>query len=152
MNKRISRRELKNRIHIQNLQIDQIKYAFEVEKKKRIEIQNRFRQIGSDPELVELHGIPCIEKEIELQPWGEYILTDDFRKDAIVAAEERLAGSIAKELMEANIIRFIVKGPDEYCVPFDRYGTVAAKLYCIPWEQVVTRKLKINFFRGGTEE
>ena len=148
MNKRISRRELKNRIHIQNLQIEQIKDALEEENNKRIEIQNRFRELGSDPELEGVQGVPCIEKEVEWQQWGQYILTDDFRREVIEAAEERLVESIAKGLIEENIIRFIVREPEAHSSPFDRCVTVAAKLYCIPWEKVTTRKLKI---RGGTE-
>lgn len=152
MNKRISRRELKNRIRELKYQNDQFNYIYEDEKKKRIEIENRFRALGSDPELEGLYGIPCIEKEVELQPWGNYAIIDTNDREAVEAAEERLVESIVKGLMEENIIRFIVRESSHSGGPFDDLGTVAARLYCIPWEQVTTRKLKINSFRGGTEE
>ena len=101
--------------------------------------KERFHKIGSNIKTIETgkYG-PVVTMKWEIKPeqWGNYI------KLPVEAIEtmlrNKIIDSIAKGLIENNIIQFIIREPNENN-PLERYGTYAAKMYVVPWEQMAEK-------------
>ena len=129
------------------------KKAFLAEQEKKLEhnrreeadeeakyYRERLLKFGSNVKTVEPSKgkyVECIKWELEPQQWGQYAVTGqdvDVLK-VLPEIKERVVKSIAKSLIERNIVQFVLKCNEEYD-PFNEYGTVGAKLYVVPWEQM----------------
>lgn len=136
MGKRISRRELKEKIRDLSfkLRTEQQKYAtLHMEHKV---LQKRFMDLGSKAESYDVKGagIHCIE--IKPEPVGTYACMEQDMEESLNLVElisERLAYDIAKGLIKSNAIQ-IIKNDD---VIFG--NTIGAKLWVIPWDKMVKK-------------
>lgn len=137
MAKRISRRELKEKIR--NLEYLNKTYAWSLDdyRQKYKELEKRFQELGSKVEMFNLKGsgIECIE--IEPQPWGQYCRLAGYVPEAqMPAVKERLISQIVRGLMETNLVQIIDHSGWE---PFEE-KTIGAKLYVVPWEKLVKKE------------
>ena len=135
MAKRISRKELKEKIR--SLEYLNKVYRWNADNycKKYEELKKRFQELGSKAEMFDLKGpgIECIE--IEPQQWGQYsMLSDNIPDAALPQVKERLITQIARGLMEANLVQII----NSEAGPFGG-KTMGAKLYVVPWEKLVKK-------------
>ena len=106
--------------------------------------KDRFRKFGSNVDTVEPDSgklVQMLKWEIEPQPWGTYALVDPHINERVIEQRKRqLAENIARGLIERDILQFIVKSADYDC-PLTKHGTIAAKLYAVPWEQMPHSKI-----------
>ena len=104
--------------------------------------RHRFREIGSRVETIDPGPgkIKMLKWTVSPEQLGNYIrvLQDDSIYGNIEEYIFDLAESIAKGIIDNNLLQIIVKEADDG--PLDRYGTIAAKLYVVPWEQMTDRK------------
>lgn len=109
---------------------------------KADEYAKRFREFGKNVETTEEvpEGGPVsiIKWNMKAEQFGQYVclLPEEVYKNRedVKYIERSLAESIAKGLLETNMIQFIYRGPCGLD-PLAEYATYAAKLYVIPWEQ-----------------
>ena len=134
-----------------------LKYAA-VEKGKRIEAEdkaeyykNRFKQFGNNVKTVEPDSgklVVCEKWEIKPQDYGHYACITDLSEVQEEMIIKELAQSIAKSLLENDLVQFI---SNRNCLadgPIKPGGTVAAKLYVVPWEMMPhDRRNKIELFK-----
>ena len=138
MAKRISRRELKEKIR--NLKIDlDIALSRKEEAIDRLEeLQKRFDEMGSRVETYDVQGgaIECIE--IKPQTWGTYEAFcghQEFSKEQLDEIKRRLVSSLADGMMKWNLVQIIAHDGLTPISP----ATVGAKLYVVPWDKMVKK-------------
>lgn len=110
--------------------------------------KNRFREFGSNVETIEPGSgtLQMLKWQLKAEAWGQYIRLDDriveaHDKETIQKImSEEIVRKIAEGLIERNLVQFLIKDP-VVSDPLNRYGTYAAKLYVVPWEQVPHRKI-----------
>ena len=111
--------------------------------------RKRFRDFGSNVGTVEPDNgkiVQMLKWELKPQAWGQYCVVDDVliekndMETVYRVLEDKVIKGIAKGLIERNLVQFISKGPDAFD-PLNRYGTYAAKLYVVPWEQMPHGKI-----------
>jgi hypothetical protein len=108
--------------------------------------KDRLQSIGKNMQTVDVNSevIRTIKWEIHPQAWGEYVCID---LDSIVSAhdekyllaimQEKAVNHIARGLIEKDLVQFIIKNQDmDISDPLNQCGTLAAKLYVIPWERM----------------
>ena len=109
---------------------------------ERDRYKERFRRFGTNVVTIEPDNgkaLRMVKWEINPETYGNYMTL--MEPDLLMQSEiqrriqEELVRSIVKGLMEANMVQFISKGRNEFD-PIQRFCTVAAKLYVVPWEQV----------------
>lgn len=131
--------------------------CLEEEKKK---VEKRLEIAGTETETVEEEfGMVQIIRAQAI-PYGIYTRVNKIHLDELSSTEllneltsikQELTNEIAKALIEQNIVQFIIKEPGMYDGPFEaivqEFGTVGAKLYVIPWEQMRTTGRTIEIRR-----
>lgn len=104
--------------------------------------KTRFRAFGSNVETVEpddSKDLRVLKWELKPEIYGNYLKIDDELIDPGYL-EKKVAEELAKGLVERNLVQFIKKDPDN-TDPLNRYGTFAAKIYVVPWEQVPHKQI-----------
>ena len=106
--------------------------------------RKRLLNIGSNMEVADVkddHFITEVKWSVNTQTWGHYIEFDHQilynspdRDEIFQSMKKQLVEKIATGLLERNIVQFIVHDPKDD--PFLRMGTLGAKLFVIPWEQM----------------
>ena len=140
-------KRIQNKLYREMVKCAHLKFRAESAEEEAKKYKERFHKIGSNIKTIETgqHG-PVVTMKWELKPeqWGNYIKFPNelVMKDDVEAIERTLRNkiidSIAKGLIENNIIQFIIREPS-VIDPLDRYGTYAAKLYVVPWEQMADK-------------
>lgn len=140
-------KRMQNKLYREMVKCAHLKFRAESAEEEAEKYKERFHKIGSNIKTIETgeHG-PVVTMKWELKPeqWGNYIKFPDelVMKDDEETLERmlrnKITDSITKGLIENNIIQFIIRGPNEYN-PLERYGTYAAKLYVVPWEQMAEK-------------
>ena len=111
--------------------------------KKLDDMTMRLRRAGSLPyEYFEDENIVTVYAESK--PYGLYnIMTDEGYTKAVNDSQELVVKTLARGLIDSNLVQIIVKSSKEHFDPLMLGNTtVAAKLKVIPWEQTV-RKIQL---------
>lgn len=140
MAKRISRRELIEKIRWIEAEERILRHDNESLIEKLNDLNKRFIELGSKAETYDANGcIECIE--IKPQAWGHYahLIGNDFSEEFIEELKYRLADGIVRGLLNSNYVQIIVK---EDPIHTDM-KTLAAKLYVVPWDKLV-RTVRIH--------
>ena len=145
MAKRISRRELKEKI--KNLEFDLMVKESRAKDTEIVlkDLEKRFRDLGRKVEMFHVQGtgIECIE--INPEPWGNYfsLFSDfDLQGEMLDGIKERLVIGIARGLIAKNLVQFIFHDD------FMGKKTVAAKVWIVPWDQLVKKVIIRTDERG----
>lgn len=112
------------------------------------QLKERFRKAGSEVETLEdVPQIPVITAEINPQTYGFYGVVDkktledqNFRN----MIQRELITKIVQGLMDQEIVQFIA-GKNTWDPDLEGFCTYGAKLYVVPWEQLVRKKLTIKY-------
>lgn len=112
--------------------------------------KDRFQRMGSNVETVDPEpGCPVKVEKWEVRPraWGTFLIMNPSEHPdlAIKFAKESLVREIARSLIENDLVQFIVHEFEDDDDPLnDGRGTVGAKLYIVPWEQMpFSRRIQI---------
>lgn len=141
MNKRIGRRQLKEKIKDLNRQDVFQKEEINDLTEKVNELQKRLEKLGSAPDIVP-YGLPYVKAEIKPQAFGTYRYMPEEYVPEIEDIKEQLARDLVKNLMDNGYIQFFDSNddyPGTRMSPFDK-TQYAAKLYVIPWYEAVYNK------------
>ena len=132
-NKRISRKQLKDRIKELKRLLESERTAYKLDVDR---MNDRLRSIGIHDVEPIAGDLPCVPVEVPLEPWGKWAYVQDDER-IIEEFKTMLVHDLATALIDNNIVQFIVKtgAERERNTPFD-FPTVGVKLYCIPWEKV----------------
>lgn len=111
-------------------------------------LKDRFRHAGSELETLEdVPQIPVITAEINPQQYGLYSVVD---KKALEEQtfrnmiQRELITKMVQGLMDGEIVQFVAKENTWDPMMYGTY-TYAAKLYVVPWEQLVRKKMMIKY-------
>ena len=146
MNKRIGRKQLKEKIKYLNRQDVFQKEEINDLTEKVNELQKRLERLGSSPDIVP-YGLPYVKAEIKPQAFGTYRFMPEEYVPEIEEIKELLVHDMVKKLMDNGYIQFI-DSTDNYArmrsLITDK-ATYGAKLYVIPWyEAVYNKKLAVK--------
>jgi len=135
-------REIKRR-NIAEGQIFAYRTRAETSEEKAEYYKKRFREFGTNVKTVDPGSgkLIVMEKwELHPQPWGQWVKFDnaiinlDNEEAIFQQIKEEIMRKIVGGLIEQNLVQIIRHDPDDS--PLNRYGTYAAKLYIVPWEQM----------------
>ena len=87
------------------------------------------------------------EREITAEAFGKYIALATMDEELINMKKDELISDIAKALVNEGIVQFIVKRPEMIEGPTNMIGTVAAKLFVVPWEKMAYRTVRLKWWR-----
>jgi len=106
-------------------------------------IKERFRELGSAPEIKTFDCVPYVTAEIKPQAWGNYALVSQEcleDPDLHKQIERGLVEQIVESLIKNEYVQFM--HPDPGLLYNDR-GVIAAKLYVVPWDKTVQKSFKL---------
>lgn len=116
--------------------------------------KQRFRKIGA----ADVHtsaNMPVQVIELEPKIYGNYFqVTDDnlLNGEMLQYLKGELAKTLAEGLLNEDMVKYIIKESNNYG-PLEKFGTIGAKLYVIPWEDIsVFKPLHMMRFAGDYEE
>lgn len=141
MNKRIGRRQLKDKInHLNKMAVFKEHEIRELEHLVS-ELKKNLDKLASSPDIVP-YGLPCVKVEIKPQALGTYRYMPEEYVPEIEDIKDQLARDLVKNLMENGYIQFIDSRDNYACrrPPITDKATYAAKLYVIPWYEAVYNK------------
>ena len=130
--KRISRKELKQKIKTLESRISFLTYEKESMRSQRDKYAKRLDYLGSEG----WRQLDISRVEIKPEPWGKYCILPqelDLNAEIIDEIKSRLVKDIASGLMESGMVQIIVHDGDIF---YDK-KTVGAKLFVVPWEKTV---------------
>ena len=137
----------KNRmLRIRERQINTLNWALESLKKQIVEQNRTIRRLGSNEALEFLTSEEAryleAETTVKGEAYGNYVtLCDGLDKETVEKCERELAVSLVKQMMDMNAIQFIVKDYGGVSKdPLNRFNTVAAKIWVIPWHKMVKER------------
>lgn len=136
-----SKKFLKKRILMLESYIRDLKYS-------NNRIKERFRELGSMPEVKEFGGLQVVTARIKPQAWGTHMEYVPGRMD-IEWAKKELTRQIVEGLIENDFIQII---RPNYYEPFRRnpfredegLELIGAKLYVVPWEQATMKSIELK--------
>lgn len=143
MSRKRSKKALKNRIKQLEFTISNLKSMNLDLQDSEKRIKERFRELGSAPEIKTLDCVPHVTAEIRPQAWGDYaIVRQEFLEDPDLhkQIERGLVEQIVESLIKNEYVQFTHPDPDP--LYHDR-GVIAAKLYVVPWEKAVQKSIKL---------
>ena len=124
------------------------------EKIEKEKLQDRIKFLSTCFETLDKKGkvgqiktFKSEERTITAEDFGDYIAMATMDEELINHAKEKIINDIAEALVENGIVQFIVKRPEEIGGPLNEIGTVAAKLFVIPWEKMAYRTTKVNWWK-----
>lgn len=105
--------------------------------------KKRLEAAGSEIKTIDepIGKIQIIHPEVET--YGNYATFTDADEEQREYIKKELARRLAEGLINQNIVQIICKEPGAYIHldPLYRHGTIGAKLFVIPWEQMKTGKM-----------
>lgn len=127
-------------------------------KEKTEYYEKRFREFGKNVETIEPDDL-CIKQlkwEIRPEQFGDYAMImkhfDQSVEEMGKALREKVVRGMAEAMIENNLVQFIENFSDEDD-PFSLMGTIGAKMYVIPWEQMPhKRTIEIRQYVENTLE
>ena len=155
MSRKRSKKALKNRIKqleftisnlkSMNLVLQSMNQALRDSEKR---IKERFRELGSLPEVKEFGGLQVVTARIKPQAWGVQMEYVPGHLDSEWAKKE-LTMQIVESLIENDFIQII---RPNYYEPFKRnpfredegLELIGAKLYVVPWEQATMKSIELK--------
>lgn len=144
MSHKRSKKALKNKIKQLEFTISNLNHMNQELQYSEKQIKERFRELGSAPEIKTLNCVPHVTAEIKPQAWGlhatlssEFLEDPDLRKQV----ERGLVEQLVETLIKQEYVQFIHGSPDDVFVP--GYETIAAKLFVFPWEKAVQKSIKL---------
>ena len=140
--RRNERQMLQMKIKQKDITINGLMSRIECLEEEKKKVEKRLEIAGAETETIE-EGVGMVQIiRPQAIPYGTYTRVDKMPLDELKFIKEELTREIAKALIEQNIVQFIIKEPGMYGGPFgeinQEYGTIGAKLYVIPWEQMRT--------------
>ena len=140
--RRNERKMLQREIKQKDFRIGLLKNRIECLEEEKKKVEKRLEIAGTETETIE-EGVGMVQIiRAEAIPYGTFTRVDKIAFDELAFIKGELTREIAKALIEQNIVQFIIKEPGMYDGPFgaidQEYGTIGAKLYVIPWEQMRT--------------
>jgi len=136
MGRKRSKKALKNRIK----QLESMNRELQYSENR---IKERFRELGSAPEINTFDGVPCVVAEVKPQAWGNYALVNpEYLEDPDLhdQIERGLVEQIVESLIKNEYVQFMHTDPG--LLYHDR-GVIAAKLFVFPWEKVTQKSIKL---------
>lgn len=116
-------------------------------------LQNRIKFLSTCFDTLDQKGkvgqikpIQTEERVITAEDFGKYIALTVMDEELIENAKQRIINDIAEAMVETGIVQFIVKRPEDVGGPANMVGTVAAKLFVVPWEKMAYRTTKIKWW------
>lgn len=132
----IARNEVtQDKIEIERLQ-DRIKF-----------LSTCFDTLDQKGKVGQIKTFKTEERTITAEDFGQYIAMATMNEELINHAKEKIINEIAEALVENGIVQFIVKRPNEVGGPAEMVGTVAAKLFFIPWEKMAYRTTRVKWVK-----
>lgn len=127
-------------------------------KEKAEYYEKRFREFGKNVETIEPDNL-CIKQlkwEIQPEKYGDYAMImkhfDMSVKEMGEALREKIVRGMSEAMIENNLVQFIENFSDNDD-PFSLMGTIGAKMYVIPWEQMPhKRTIEIRQYVENTLE
>ena len=140
--RRNERKMLQREIKQKDFTIGKLKIQIKCLEEEKKKVEKRLEIAGAETETIE-EGVGTVQIiRAQVIPYGTYVRVDKIPLDELKFIKGELTREIAKALIEQNIVQFIIKEPGMYDGPFgtidQEYGTIGAKLYVIPWEQMRT--------------
>ena len=127
--------------------------SLELERREKERLQDRIKFLSTCFDTLDQKGkvgqikpIQTEERVITAEDFGEYIALTVMDEELIENAKQRIINDIAEAMVETGIVQFIVKRPNEVGGPAEMVGTVAAKLFVVPWEKMAYRTTKIKWW------
>lgn len=127
-------------------------------KEKAEYYEKRFREFGKNVETIDPGDryIKQLKWEIRPELFGNYAMVvnhpDVSAEEMVKAKREKIVRGMAEAMIENNLVQFIEK-VSENDDPFSLMGTIGAKLYVIPWEQMPhKRTIEIKQYVENTLE
>ena len=154
MNKRIGRKQLKEKInHLNKMVVFKEHEIIELEHFIS-ELKKNLDKLACSPDIAP-YGLPCVKAEIKPQAFETYRYMPKEYVPEIEDIKELLVRDLVKNLMENDYIQFI-DSRDNYArmrsLPTDK-AAYAARLYVIPWyEAVYNKKLAVKVLLKGGEQ
>ena len=147
--KRISRKQLIERIKFLK---NEIKRNETAHKEEVAALNDRLFRAGSDPELKPIVDDFTFEFTVRPELYGQYCLESESvacdDDEIIECCKEELAHSLAKAMIERNLVQFIIKGFRGYPQSDNPFcgRTVGIKAYIVPWERMQTHDRNLRFY------
>ena len=140
--KRVSRKELKEKIKTLKRKVQVLQSEADEAREKAKALSDRLVRLGSSAwEQADITHI-----DVKPTPWGSYISLMDntaIPDDTMSEIKRRLTGQLVRGLLEANMVQFIIRESD---LPFAPQ-TIGAKLFVIPWEKTVIGRKNFEWRR-----
>lgn len=133
MAKRVSRRELKEKIRELNSDLKFEKSLVNEWMTSHDKLKKRLDDMGSRIETFEARGgIQTIE--IKPEAWGTYVMVNGLAEipdEEMEQIKRKITNQIARGLIESSLVQFIANRSD-----LNPYITVGAKVYVVPWDKL----------------
>ena len=121
--------------------------------------KQKFRSIGSNVETIDPGPgkIKMLKWTIPTEQYGNYVLVnqEQIREEEWRSTEleikKKLVESIAKGLLENDIVQFIVRQPSAFD-PLNVFGSVGGKLYVVPWEYMAHSSKTIELLKQAEDK
>ena len=134
-------RETKKRLEAQFARIDAERDRKNAEERATY-YKRRIQEIGKNMETIDTEnggGVVTLKWEIKPEPIGAYLLTNKFYTEDVSEIVRKLKDTIAKRMadmiLENDLVQLFTKEGCDYD-PLESAGTIAGKLYVVPWEQM----------------
>lgn len=129
--------------------VEYLNDELEEEKNEHAKTQMRLRIVGTECETPEESAGQLRVITAVAECYGDHvrIMMGDMNAANIKMVEEKLAVRLAKDLMEKNLVQFIIHKPGEMAGPLDgpiACGTIGAKLFVIPWDSTGPKRVEIQ--------
>lgn len=127
-------------------------------KEKAERFGKRIREIGANMKTVDPGSgkmVQMVKWELDPKEFGAYMRTiHDIHDPAnLERFSEELIRGLVKGLMQEELVQMIIREPDfKNPDPLDIYGTIGAKIYVVPWEQMPHRRtIELKQYTDGWE-
>ena len=136
-----SRRELIDENKRLKYENDIYKRKIELLDRNYEKLKDRFRAMGSAPDIEYKEGIHVVTAEIKPMQYGSYIYYAEDSQEDNAYFQNELVKQIVKGLMDQDIVQFIYHEADFFS---NGFPTIGAKLFVIPWEMALKKPIKWN--------
>lgn len=129
--------------------VEYLNDELEEEKNEHARTQMRLRKAGMECETLDEGFGQLRVITAESQCYGDFfrVRVEDMTPEKIKGHEYQLAQKLAKDLIDKNLVQFVIHQPGEFGGPLDEpkdCGTIGIKLFVIPWEETGPKRVEIQ--------
>lgn len=152
MKKRWTKKAQREKIAELNVQISELRSKLYDAESEAERYKKRFKTLMFSEEMEPIripNTVGVVTANIEHIPYGMFITYDPEKAVHIDTLKERLAIELARGMIDADMVKFIIRDEERWCTG---YATIGAKLYVIPWEQLTERSWQVRAYMEGRRE